>query len=69
MFETLAIPWMLLNLYSELAFFHLFSMLLAKPARAHGLPKIHKTFTNIPKFRPIIDTTGSSHDLVGKYLA
>ena len=22
-----------------------------KPARAHGLPKIHKTFTNNPKFR------------------
>ena len=41
----------------------------AKPARAHGLPKIHKTFTNFPKFRPIIDTTGSSHYLVGKYLA
>ena len=40
-----------------------------KPARAHDLPKIHKTFTNIPKFRPIIDTTGSSHSLVGKYLA
>ena len=41
----------------------------AKPARAHGLPKIHKTFTNFPKFKPIIDTTGSSHYLVGKYLA
>ena len=41
----------------------------AKPARAHGLPKIHKTFNNIPKFRPIIDTTGSSHYLVRKYLA
>ena len=40
-----------------------------KPARAHGLPNMHKTFTNIPKFRPIIDTTGSSHYLVGKYLA
>ena len=41
----------------------------AKPARAHGLPKMHQTFTSIPKFRPIIDTTGSSHYLVGKYLA
>lgn len=40
----------------------------AKPARAHGLPKIHKTFENIPKFRPIIDTTGTSHYLVGKFL-
>ena len=41
----------------------------AKPARAHGLPKIHKTFTNIPKFRPIIDTTVFNQYLVGKYLA
>ena len=41
----------------------------AKPARAHGLPKIHKEFLNIPKFRPIIDTTGTTHCLVGKYLA
>ena len=41
----------------------------AKPARAHGIPKIHTTFTNIPKLRPIIDTTGSSHYLVGNYLA
>ena len=40
-----------------------------KPARAHGLSKIHKTFTNITKFRPIIDTTVSNHYLVGKYLA
>ena len=40
----------------------------AKPARAHGLPKIHKEFLNIPKFTPIIDTTGTSHYLVGKYL-
>ena len=30
----------------------------AKIARAHGLPKIHKTFDRIPPFRPIIDTTG-----------
>ena len=41
----------------------------AKPARAHGLPKIHKEFSNIPKFRPIIDATGTTHCLVGKYLA
>ena len=41
----------------------------AKPGRAHGLPKIHKEFSNIPKFRPIIDTTGTTHCLVGKYLA
>ena len=39
------------------------------PARAHGLLEIHKTFINIPKFRTIIDTTGSNHDLVGQYVA
>ena len=41
----------------------------AKPARARGLPKIHKEFTTITKFRLIIDTTGSSHYFVGKYVA
>ena len=41
----------------------------AKPAKAHGLQKIHKTFTNFRRFRPIMDTTGSSLYLVGKYLA
>ena len=41
----------------------------AKPARAHGLAKVHKEFSNISKFRPIIDTTGTTHCLVGKYLA
>ena len=40
-----------------------------KPAKAYGLPKIHKTSTNIPKFRPIIDISGSCLYLVGKYLA
>ena len=40
----------------------------AKPARAHGLPKIHKTYNELPKFRPIIDTTGTTHYAVGKYL-
>ena len=40
-----------------------------QPARVHGLPKMHKTFTNISKFRPIIDTTGTSHYLAGKCLA
>eukprot|EP00111_Clytia_hemisphaerica_P020238 TCONS_00059660-protein len=40
----------------------------SKPARAHGLPKIHKRYENIPKFRPIVDTTGTSHYKVGEYL-
>ena len=39
------------------------------PAGLHGLPKIHKAFTSILKFRLIIGTTGTSHFLVGKYLA
>ena len=37
--------------------------------RAHGLPKTHKTFQSIPKFRPIIDTTNTPHYNVGKFLA
>ena len=38
-------------------------------ARAHGLPKIHKEFVNLPKFRPIVDTRGIVHYHVGKYLS
>ena len=37
--------------------------------RAHGLPKIHKIYTNIPSFSPIVDTTGTAHYGVGKYLS
>ena len=40
----------------------------AKPARAHGLPKTHKAYDNLPPFRPIIDTTGTTHYATGKYL-
>ena len=32
---------------------HLMRPKNAKPAIAHGLPKFHKEFLNIPKFRPI----------------
>ena len=39
-----------------------------KLVRVHVLPKTHKAFTNIPKFRSVINTTGSSHYLVWKYL-
>ena len=35
----------------------------AKPAIAHTLPKIHKEFLNIPEFRPITATNGTSHCL------
>ena len=38
----------------------------AKPAKAHGHPKIHKTFANITKFRTIIDTTVSGLNFVRK---
>ena len=41
----------------------------AKLVRAHGLPKVHKTFNSIPPFRPITDTTGTAHYSVGKYLS
>lgn len=37
--------------------------------RAHGLPKVHKHYDDIPQFRPIIDTTGTPHYNVGKFLA
>ena len=37
--------------------------------RAHGLPKTHKEFNTVPKFRPVIDTTGTPYYDVGKYLA
>ena len=40
-----------------------------KLARAHGVPKVHKTSNSIPSFRPIIDTTGITHYSVGKYLS
>ena len=39
----------------------------AKIARAHGLPKVHKSFDILPKFRPIIGTTGSTHHNIGQY--
>ena len=39
-----------------------------KLARAHGLPKIHKEYSNIPKFRLTVDTTGTPHYSVGKLL-
>ena len=41
----------------------------AKLARAHGLPKIHKVFKNIPSFRPIVDTTSATHYSVARYLS
>ena len=40
----------------------------AQVGRAHGLPKIHKKYTDLPSFRPIIDTTNTPHYGVGKFL-
>ena len=40
----------------------------AKSARAHGLPKTHKRYVNLPPFRPVIDTIGTTHSQIGKYL-
>ena len=41
----------------------------AKIARVNGLPKVHKAFDDIPPFRPIIDTIGTTHSSAGKYLS
>ena len=40
----------------------------AHPGRARGLPKTHKTFQTLPKFRPIVDTIGTVYSSLGKYL-
>ena len=37
-----------------------------KLARAHGLTEIHKVFENIPSFRHIIETTGTTHHPVAE---
>ena len=41
----------------------------ARLGRSHGLPKIHKNYTNISSFHPIVNTTGTTHYGVGKYLS
>ena len=40
-----------------------------RPARAHGLPKTHKSFDALPPFRPTIDTTGTAYQPLAKYLS
>ena len=40
----------------------------AKVARARGLPNVLKSFERIPSFRPIIDTIGSTHYNLWKYI-
>ena len=39
-----------------------------KLARDHGLPKMCKECSNIKKFRPIVDITGTPRYSVGKFL-
>ena len=41
----------------------------AKIGRAHGSAKVHKEFDRIPPLRPIVDTIGSTHYGVGKYIS
>ena len=40
----------------------------AKLGRAYGTAKVHKEFDSIPPLRPIVDTIGSTHYGVGKFL-
>ena len=40
----------------------------AKIGRAHGSAKVHKEFERIPPLRPIVDTIGSTHYGVGKFI-
>ena len=41
----------------------------AQIARAHGLPKTHKPFEYLPKFRPIINTTNTPYYGISKFLS
>ena len=41
----------------------------AQIGRAHGLPKTHKKFENLPPFRPIVDTTNTPYYGIAKFLA
>ena len=37
-------------------------------ARAHALPKIHKSYTHLPPFHPIVDTTTLCYHNLGSFL-
>ena len=41
----------------------------AQIARAHDLPKTHKPFQHLPKFRPIIDTTNPPYYGIWKFIS
>ena len=40
----------------------------AQVGRADGLPKIHKKYTDLASFRPIIDSTNTPYYGTGKFL-
>ena len=40
----------------------------AQIGRAYGLPKVHKPFKHLPKFRTIIDTINTPYHGIGKFL-
>ena len=40
----------------------------AKVARAQGLPKAQKSFERVLSFRPVINTVGSTHCNLDKYI-
>ena len=40
-----------------------------RPPRSHDLSKTHKTFENLPPFRPVIDTTGTAYQPIAGYLS
>ena len=41
----------------------------AQIARAQGLPKTHKPFEHLPKFRPIIDARNTPYHGISKFLS
>ena len=41
----------------------------AQIGRAHGLPKTHEDYQDIPPFRPIVDSTSTPHYGIGKCLS
>ena len=41
----------------------------SKPARAYGLPKLHKAYNRIPKFRPIVSTINSFNSNLASFLS
>ena len=40
----------------------------SKPARIYGLPKMHKTFENVPPFRPIVSSIGTFNYKLASFL-